>query len=92
MKESHSKPSKGISKQFADFSDALSHFLQTNCVQIKLDEEINDESFIECDIRIHLNTRGGGYIHLLNQDSDTIDFRTMDHYRSTNTPKPKHLK
>lgn len=79
-------------KIYADFTEAFFVFLQMNCVAAT-DGEIgsNQLPYIGCEIRIVLNPFGGGYIHLLGQDSHTVDFATMDHYKSTGTPKPKHL-
>lgn len=78
-------------KPFADFSDAMNHFILSNCATAIVGME-EQPGFSECDVKIHIYRNGSGYIHLLGQDSDTIDFVTMDHYKLTNTPKPKHLR
>lgn len=78
-------------KRYADFDDAFLVFLSRNCVPATTDWDVHELPYIQCDIKITMNSSGGGYIHLLGQDSDTIDFATMNHYKLTGTPKPKHL-
>lgn len=81
-------------KMFADFDDAFAHFLRVNCAAaLPGGGEIGGDNapYIDCEIRIVLNISGGGYIHLLGRDCETVDFLTMNHYKLTNTPKPKHL-
>jgi len=78
---------------YADFDDAFTRFLIGNCARISTHLPIGEDVFpyLEKEICIHLNAHGGGYIRLLNEDSETIDFLTMNHYKLTNTPKPEHL-
>lgn len=77
-------------KPYADFDDAFEAFVRMNCMTAT---DWSDDSlqYAECEIRIVLNKLGGGYIHKLNENSDTLEFITMNHYKLTNTPKPKHL-
>lgn len=84
-----------MEKPFADFTDAITKFIEGLRIAYPQDSSIfgNDmKPYRDCEIRIKLNENGSGYIHLLGEDSHTIDFRTMDHYRLTNTKKPKHLR
>lgn len=79
-------------KVYADFSDAFEHFLISNVKVATFGEIGKDElPYKRCEIVIKLNERGGGIIHLLGEDSDTVDFFSMDHYKLTGTPKPKYL-
>lgn len=81
-------------KMFADFDDAFAYFLSVNCAAVlQGGGEVGgyNPPFIDCEIRIALNFTGGGYIHLLGRDCETVDFLTMNHYKLTNTPKPKDL-
>lgn len=76
--------------QYSEFTEAFLTFLIGNCIGYTTGDVGRFEPpYIDCEIRIKLDKFGGGYIHLLGQDSDTIEFRTMDHYRSQGMITPE---
>lgn len=76
--------------QFSEFTEAFLTFLMGNCIAYTTGDIGKFEPpYIDSEIRIVLNKFGGGYIHLIGQDSDTVDFRTMDHYRSQGMITPE---
>lgn len=77
---------------YDDFTEAFLIFLQVNCVPVLCGGgEVGgyNPSFIDSEIRIKLTERGSGYIHLIGQDSQTVDFHTMDHFRSQDMITPQ---
>lgn len=78
--------------QFSEFTEAFIMFLIHHCTPyLPGGGEIGvyNPKYIHSEIRIVLNEFGGGYIHLLGQDSKTMEFRTMDHFRSQGMITPE---
>lgn len=78
-------------KKYDDFTEAFISFLVMNTIPVlEGGGEIGgyNPSYIDCEIKIKLNAHGGGYIHLLGRDSQTVDFLTMDHFRSQDMITP----
>lgn len=78
--------------KYSEFSEAFLRFLIGNCIPYLEDGgkigQYNPQ-YIATEIKIVLNQFGGGYIHALGRDSDTIDFKTMDHFRSQGMITPE---
>ena len=62
--------------KYDDFDEAFAAFVRQNVITAT--EDWHDQTYVDCEIRIKVNANGGGYIHLLNRDSDTIEFRSVD--------------
>lgn len=80
---------------YDDFTEAFLTFIQHHCVPVLCGGgEIggNEPPYIGQEIRIVMNDRGSGYIHLLGQDSETINFKTLDHFRSQDMITPTQRK
>ena len=68
-------------KKKTTIQEALSALLQSMCIPaLEGGGKIggSNPKAIECDIRIHLHKDGSGYIHVMNTDSDTKNFDTID--------------
>lgn len=63
--------------RYDTFQEAFLVFVTHHCVNATLDWNVHQPPYVESEIRVVLNSRGGGYIHLLGQDSETIDFKTI---------------
>ena len=79
---------------YSEFYEAFLAFLERNCVPFYDCSGVgkNEPPFAYSEIRIVLNENGSGLIHLLGKDSDTIEFRTMDHFRSQGMITPEQRK
>jgi hypothetical protein len=78
--------------KYSEFTEAFLIFLDRNCIPcLPGGGEIGryNPEYIHTEIRVVLNESGGGYIHAIGRDSDTIDFRTMDHFRSQDMVTPE---
>lgn len=64
--------------KYETFSEAMGIFITRHCVPATMDWNPHDPEYIQSEIRIVLNENGSGYIHLLGQDSETIDFKKME--------------
>jgi hypothetical protein len=74
MKTKRPKQTYTPKLQYKSFDEAFQIFIDRHCVPATMGWGANDPPFIDSEIRIVLNDSGGGYIHLLGQDSETIDF------------------
>lgn len=65
--------------RYDTFEEAMTVFVARHCVPASLGEiGVQEDPYIQSEIRVVLNTNGGGYIHLFGQDSETIDFKSFD--------------
>src|SRR5690242_17169246 len=77
--------------KYDDFTEAFMSFLFTRQPYLPGGGEIGGYNplYVSTEIRIKLNENGSGYIHALGEDSVTVDFLTMDHFRSQGMITPE---
>lgn len=64
--------------KYKSFEEAFQIFIDRHCVPATTMEfGVNEAPYIHSEIRIVLNDSGGGYMHLLGQDSETIEFQRL---------------
>ena len=63
--------------RFDTLEKAMAMFIQRHCVPATIEWDPHEPSYIHSEIRIVLNSNGSGYIHLIGQDSETIEFKQI---------------
>ena len=75
MKTKRPKQTYTPKLQYKSFEEAFQIFIDRHCVPaVTMGFGTEDSPYVASEIRIVLNNSGSGYIHLLGQDSETIDF------------------
>lgn len=77
MKEKQKRPKQTYTPKttYRSFDEAFQMFIDRNCVPASFGTiGVKEDPYINVEIRIVLNATGSGYIYLLGQDSETIDF------------------
>jgi hypothetical protein len=77
-KKKKSKQTYTPTLRYKSFEEAFQIFIDRHCVPATTMEwGANEMPYISSEIRIVLNESGGGYIHLLGKDSETIEFQKI---------------
>lgn len=63
--------------KYDTFNEAMSIFITRHCVPATTGWGAHEAAYIQSEIRVVLNSSGSGYIHLIGQDSETIDFKQI---------------